>query len=66
MGVEINGKPYKEFLDDLVKQKLNEMRCETCDNWRGYVNAKVGRGLCVHFMHETHVNGFCYKHKDKE
>ena len=66
MGVEINGKPYKEFLDDLLKQKLNEMRCETCDNWHGYVNAKVGRGLCVHFMHETNVNGFCYKHKDKE
>ena len=34
-------------------------RCENCPNFRAYVNAKIGRGLCIYMMHEMPVDGYC-------
>ena len=63
MKFEMN---IKEYGDLIFNQRIDEIRCKTCDDWHGYVNAKIGFGLCTHFMHETPVGGFCYAHKDKE
>ena len=36
--------------------------CRTCHNYHAYVNAKQGRGLCDHFMHEMPEDGYCSEH----
>ena len=37
-------------------------RCEACPHYHAYVNAKQGRGLCDHFMHEMPEDGYCSEH----
>ena len=34
-------------------------RCINCPRFYAYTNAKQGRGLCTHFMHEMPGDGFC-------
>ena len=41
-------------------------RCRICPNYHAYINAKQGRGLCTHFMHEMPGDGFCSEHREKQ
>lgn len=36
--------------------------CRSCNHYHAYVNAKIGRGLCTHLMHEMPENGYCSEH----
>ena len=38
--------------------------CRTCPHYHAYVNAKQGRGLCDHFMHEMPEDGYCSEHPE--
>lgn len=36
--------------------------CHNCPHYHAYMNAKQGRGLCDHFMHEMPEDGYCSEH----
>lgn len=61
------GQKYDEldFLLEFARCPVPR-RCRFCPNYHAYTNAKQGRGLCTHFMHEMPEDGFCSEHREKQ